>query len=328
MKKIICCLVILSLVLRSYSQTGKQRIFVLTDISTMTADKGEPDDTQSMIRLLMYGDIFDFEGFGATYTSHGDTVHPEYLEQLFDLYGKSLDQLKKYGDYPDAASLKDRVWAGSISIGTENIGAGHNTALSDNLAAAIMQPSDRQLWILVWGGSVDLAQALWQIREKGDSSSLGNVNIYAIGDQYDKCGDWIREHYPSLHYITNYYSFRGMYRTGDASLCSKEWVESNIKSIDAPLAQAYPIYEGGDPFGHVQGIKEGDSPSFLYLVDHRWGGVFRQEPGTMHFSDRSLGDTAKLAGNISRFRKDFQEDFAQRLKHLKGSPPLCQNPGQ
>lgn len=273
----------------------KVHVFVLTDISTMTADKGEPDDTQSMIRLLMYGDKFDFVGFGATYTSHGKEVHPEYLRQLFDIYGKSQDVLKKYGDYPDAATLKERVWAGSPIIGVENIGQGHDTELSEHLAAAMKQSTSSGLWILVWGGSTDLAQALWQLRQEGDTTCLRNVNVYAIGDQYDKCGPWIRTNFPSLHYITNYKAFRGMYRTGDESLCSKEWVEKNVKTVDAPLAQAYPIYKGNDPYGRVSGIKEGDTPSFLYLIDHRWGG-----------------------DSISHYRKDYQKDFAKRLRRLTG----------
>ena len=48
----------------------KIRLLVLTDISTLCAEAGEPDDTQSLIRLLLYSDCFEIEGLAATYTGH------------------------------------------------------------------------------------------------------------------------------------------------------------------------------------------------------------------------------------------------------------------
>lgn len=173
---------------------------------------------------------------------------------------------------------------------------------------------------MVWGGSLDLAQALWKLERdlsKGElQKCIRNLHVLAIDDQYDTCGPWIRKRFPKLHYITNYCSFRGMYRFGNESLSSKEWVERNIKSIDAPLADLYPVYQGGDPWGKVSGVKEGDTPSFLYLLHKRWGGKFYRIKGTNHYEDGNKKDVHRLAENIAKYRNEFQKDFAERMKRL------------
>ena len=69
--------------------------------------------------------------------------------------------------------------------------------------------------------------------------------------------------------ITQRRAYRGMYRGGEASLVSPEWVEANIHGHGA-LGDLYPNYRGGDiwsgTLGPVRGIKEGDTPSFLSLI--------------------------------------------------------------
>ena len=43
---------------------GRQRVFVLTDISN------EPDDEQSMVRFLVYANEYDVDGLVATTSTH------------------------------------------------------------------------------------------------------------------------------------------------------------------------------------------------------------------------------------------------------------------
>lgn len=326
--QIILFLLLLSQVVMGGERT---RVYILTDISTLSAEVGEPDDTQSMIRLLMYADEFDFEGFGATYTSHDQNVHPELLMKLFKIYEKSERQLQRYGDYPTSAELVCKVKQGASCKGLQYVGEDYDTELSDDLIRAMSQKSDQTLWILIWGGSLDLAQALWRMQQTFSlyelDAILQQVRIYAIGDQYDECGPWIRENFKNLFYITNYYSFRGVYRTGNTKLVSSEWVQENIQCIAAPLAQLYPMYDGGDPWGKVEGVKEGDTPSFLYLLKESpnnpenpqkggWGGQFHSIEGTRHFVDTEQKEHGKVALAISKYRRKFQKSFATRLKRL------------
>lgn len=70
---------------------------------------------------------------------------------------------------------------------------------------------------------------------------------------YHTDGEWIRENFKELFFILNNGAFRGMYREGDTSLASYEWVEKHILSNPSPLAQLYPNYRGGDPWGNVGG---------------------------------------------------------------------------
>lgn len=184
------------------------------------------------------------------------------------------------------------------------------------------------MWILIWGGQLDLAQALWKIQNTMPEDKAQNLiaaaRVYAIADQYDECGPWIRSNFKDLFYIVNQVSFRGMYRGGDSTLVSKDWVDKNIKSNPAPLAQLYPNYKGGDPWGKVTGIKEGDSPSVLYLLNGNpekpmsgcWGGTFSLIEGTNHYTDGKKSDFPLHTESVYKWRSDFQSDFLKRLAWL------------
>ena len=45
-----------------HMDNSRRRALVLTDISTLDASHGEPDDTQSMVRLFLYANELDVEG--------------------------------------------------------------------------------------------------------------------------------------------------------------------------------------------------------------------------------------------------------------------------
>ena len=196
------------------------------------------------------------------------------------------------------------------------------------------RPDPRPVWVVIWGGSADLAQALWRVRRDRTpeelSRFLSKLRVHAIGDQ-DSTGPWIREQFPGLFMITQRRAYRGMYRGGDASLVSSEWVETHIHGHGA-LGDLYPNYRGGDiwsgTLGQVRGIKEGDTPSFLSLVpnglsdpDHpwlgSWGGRFRGEGHQLtDIPDTDIdtkGDPDPRMSSVYRWRPAFQADFAARL---------------
>ena len=188
--------------------------------------------------------------------------------------------------------------------------------------------------MVIWGGSADLAQALWRVRRDRKPEELSRfiarLRVHAIGDQ-DSTGPWIREQFPGLFMITQRRAYRGMYRGGDASLVSSEWVETNIHGHGA-LGDLYPNYRGGDiwsgTLGPVRGIKEGDTPSFLSLVPNglsdpahpwlgSWGGRFAGEGNQLtDIPDHDIdtkGDPDPRMSSVYRWRAAFQADFAARL---------------
>src|SRR5512142_3403541 len=72
----------------------KPRIIVLTDLSPSTV---EPDDMESMIRLLVHADLFEIEGLVATtgWSNSGGQEHPDLINNVIDAYEKDLPNLKK-----------------------------------------------------------------------------------------------------------------------------------------------------------------------------------------------------------------------------------------
>ncbi|MFO0954273.1 MAG: DUF1593 domain-containing protein [Isosphaeraceae bacterium] len=65
------------------------RLVVLTDIGSLTAGVGEPDDGQSLIRLMLYSNDFQVEGLIASSNlGHGRRCRPELIRQVVDAYAR------------------------------------------------------------------------------------------------------------------------------------------------------------------------------------------------------------------------------------------------
>ncbi len=316
------------------------RLLVLTDISTLTASKGEPDDTQSLVRLMLYANDIRLEGLVATYTPHTGGVNPEYLHAVVDAFGAVRDSLAAHDPrYPRTEELRRMCAAGSARPGLDEVGEGKDTQGSA-LIIDRTDASERPLWIAAWGGVTELAQALWRVRASRPEAEYkrfaAKLRVYAIGDQYDNSGPWIRDACPEVFYIIARHAYRGMYRLGDTVTCAPEWLEKAIKGRGA-LSDAYPIYDGGDAFGDflgpTKGLKEGDTPSFLHLIPNGlsdpehpdqggWGGRFERVPGTNVFTDAcdSVGEARDEWASVYRHRPDFQADFAARMNWCVQAP--------
>ena len=323
------------------SPPERPRLIVLTDISSVSAGVAEPDDGQSLIRLMLYANEFDIEGLIATSNlGHGQTTHPDLIREVVDAYQKVRPNLLQHDPrYPPAEALRDCIKAGQPVAGLKlpverSVGEGKDTEASNWIIAVVDRPDPRPVWVVIWGGSADLAHALWRVRRDRTPEELSRfvskLRVHAIGDQ-DSTGPWIREQFPGLFMITQRRAYRGMYRGGDPSLVSSEWVEANIHSHGS-LGDLYPNYNGGDiwsaKLGRVRGIKEGDTPSFLALVPNglfdperpwlgSWGGRFGGEgrrPADLADVDLpTSGDPDPRMSSVYRWRPAFQADFAARM---------------
>lgn len=316
--------------------TEKTRLIVLTDISSINAGFKEPDDAQSFIRLLLYSNEFDIEGLIATYSAHWKEeggVKPEYLEKIIMEYRKVRDNLLLHDSrYPSHDYLLSCVKSGNPRCGLEEVGSGKDTEGSEWIISVVDRPDPRPVWIILWGGPTDLAQAIWKVQSERDPEQFAQfkskMRVYSIGDQYDRTGPWIRQNHPDIFYITSYRAMRGMYRGGDTSLVSPEWLKSNLCINHGPLGAIYPIYDGGDIFspriGKVEGVKEGDTPSFLYLIPNGlsdpmkpsrggWGGRFFGT-GNQFFDamDTCNEETDEMA-SVYKWRHAYQADFQARM---------------
>ncbi|CAG8021997.1 unnamed protein product [Penicillium olsonii] len=312
----------------------KPRLFLLSDIDN------EPDDAQSLVRLLLYSNEFRIEGLVAT-TSFwlNDTTRPDHMEDIVRGYEKSLPNLKVHASgWPEPSRLLKLIKSGSTLYGMDGVGEGHNSEGSNLLIDAV-DSSDEPLWVPVWGGANTLAQALWQVNATRSDIDhfVSKLRVYSISDQ-DNAGPWIRRHWPDLFYIASvhainrygnaawggmsgddYYHFPN---NADKEVISPTWIEKNIQI--GPLGGRYPSSEF---------IMEGDSPSLLYMIPNglsdpehpewgSWGG--RYDPvvwGEGHFAD-SIDilvdqDGRTMMGSqvtIWRWRTAFQNDFKARMQ--------------
>jgi hypothetical protein len=138
----------------------KHRLIVLTDI------ENEPDDGESIVRLLLYSNVIDIEGIIATTSVHmKNIVAPESILMAVDAYEKVLPNLllHQYG-WSEADYLRSIVKKGLPKYGMTAVGKGCDSEGSELIINALKKDDSRPLWISVWGGVNTLAQALWKIK--------------------------------------------------------------------------------------------------------------------------------------------------------------------
>ncbi|WP_297088125.1 DUF1593 domain-containing protein [uncultured Draconibacterium sp.] len=266
------------------------RLLILTDIGD------DPDDEQSLIRLLVYANKFQIEGFITelwwkdTHNGrHGQMTaesQMKLLHHILDRYEKVRSNLEKHElGYPTAKSLHDVVKRGKVGIQMtlsapkgdpmQWIGSGQDTEGSDFIIDIVDRDDPRPVDICVWGGTADLAQALLKVREERTPAEveqfISKIRVHAISDQ-DDTGPWIRENFPNLFFILDHdpngdkweSCYRGMFYGGDQSLTTLDWINENIRTNHGYLGEYYPPKTNTNKNPHGA-LKEGDTPSWFYF---------------------------------------------------------------
>jgi hypothetical protein len=253
------------------------RLVVLTDIGA------DPDDTQSLIRLLLYSNEIDIEGLIATTSVWRKTnPAPELIHEVIEKYGEVYPTLKQHAPgFPTKKALQSLVKKGSSVYGMLGVGEGKDSEGSDWIIRMLEKDDVRPLWISVWGGVNTLAQALYKIRETRTEEEaarlIGKLRVYTISDQ-DDSGIWIRREFPDLFYIVSPGDYGRSTWTaisrpfeGFEDYGGNSWVADNIQQGHGPLGAHYPDV--------VWGL-EGDTPAYLSLIPNglnapehpNWGG--------------------------------------------------------
>jgi hypothetical protein len=245
-------------------QQEKHRLIVLSDI------EADPDDSQTLIRLLLYSNQIDIEGLIATTSVHQKSrVAPETIRKIIDGYNKVQPNLLKHEPgYPTAQSLMSVVKQGLPVYGMEGVGKGKDSEGSAWIIRALEKDDNRSVWISVWGGSNCLAQALWKIRDtKSDVEAkrlISKLKVYTISDQ-DDTGYWLRKNFPDLFYIVSpgnygtstWVAISQVVKGANNEVISNNWLTENIQQGHGPLGALYPDVAYG---------MEGDTPSWLMLI--------------------------------------------------------------
>ncbi|WP_425235388.1 nucleoside hydrolase-like domain-containing protein [Ulvibacterium sp.] len=268
---VLSCLTIISCAPKKEKQkTVKPRILISTDIGGT-----DPDDNQSMIHFLMYSDQFDTEGLVSS-PSYGFGTKQDILETIA-LYEKDLSKLKKYSDeFPSADSLRFVTKQGRKGA-APYVGYATSTEGSDWIIKCAKEESERVLWVLVWGGLEDLAQALHDAPEIASA-----IKVYWIGGPNKKWSTnsymYIVEHFPNLWFIEANATYRGFFSKSNVpdSLLNENYYDNYIQE-SGHLGESFKEYYDGN-------IKMGDTPSLLYVMngepdnplDDSWGGSFEK----------------------------------------------------
>ncbi len=332
--------------------TDKPRVIVLTDI------ENEPDDAMSLVRFLLYSNQFDVAGLVATTSVHQPNKIADWrIKEILNAYQQVQPNLVKHeSGYPTYDQLLRVVKRGNPVYGMTGVGNNQDSEGSDWIISVLKQEDPRPVWVTVWGGANCLAQALHKIQrtEPRDIAEklYQKLRVYTISDQ-DNSGPWIRENFPNIFYIVSpgvwkdnhdgyfYATWAGIggerhynFASGaNTEIVDNAWVDENIQQNHGPLGEQYP---------DIEYIMEGDSPSFMFLINNGlnqpehpnfggWGGRYElYQPFTQRwFSDpetrpiwtnavdKVMGNDGKFYANnqatIWRWREHYQRDFAARM---------------
>ena len=331
----------------------KVRLVVLTDI------ENEPDDAQSMVRLLSYANHFEIEGLIATTSIWMQNKVADWrIHEIVDAYGKVRNNLETHeSGYPTPQYLKGLIKKGRSEFGMDGVGEGKDSEGSDWLIKVLEKDSEKPIWISVWGGANVLAQALWRMERTKSPAELNRIiqkmRVYTISDQ-DNSGPWIRKGFPGLFYIVSpgyqengggqYHfatwsgisgdKFHGRFDGPDFKLVDNPWLDENIRKGHGPLGAEHP---------HTEYLMEGDTPSFLGLINNGlnepehpnyggWGGRYElyiplykkymygpeTRPIWTNATDEVFSKVTRRHhtsnhATIWRWRQAYQHDFAARI---------------
>lgn len=321
----------------------KPRVFIVSDISN------EPDDAESLVRYLLYSNEFDTRGLVATTSTWmRKVVHPEDMEKIVRAYAQVVDNLNAHvhpdNPYPSAEYLLSIIKSGPSLYGKEALKDGVPLSEGAQLLIKRLDESDEPLWLLCWGGINVLAQALQHVRRERPASEVtrfcAKLRVYTISDQ-DDTGLWIRLNFPDVFYICSVHGW-GEYGSAawtavsgdvlhdfdaggpDVTKVTRDWLKEHIQI--GPLGKAYPTYAF---------IMEGDTPTFLYLIQNglgspehphwgSWGGRYSLVDlggAAKHYSDATDKVTGKDGRTyhsnhapIWRWRDHYQDSFAARMQ--------------
>lgn len=272
--------------------SNKLRLIVLTDIGPYN---GEPDDAESLIRLMLYSNQIDIEAIIPTplWVAHSvDETSYQRVVAAVHAYGQVRSNLAVHASgYPTEQFLLDRVRHGTTNWNMVSVGAGKSNEGSSFIISIVDNTNDsRHVWIATWTGLTTLAQALYDVRATRNQAEVdaftSRITVYDI-DAQDNCGAWIMHNFPRVKFLCSDCQFWGVSTAkdgngeivGDAGSFSDLWVYTNVMTC-GPLGAAYPhrVYD-----------YETDSPSLLYMIingltdpDEQnwggWGGRFSEYP--------------------------------------------------
>jgi cellulose-binding protein len=311
---------------RSAQPPPPLRVMIETDAG------GDPDDEQSLVRFLLYGNEWDVEGIIATRAAarDGENLNPQrtglgIVTAMLDAYAQCHANLVKHDPrYPDPGRLR-RVTVAGYADRRDGV---------DLIRAAVDRDDPRPLWFCNWGtddgsGPSNLRRALNEVlRERGPAGYAKFKNRLRLSSDDKFAGHttsidppfplWVDTFHPEVDRKRWYHRFSAITATAGGFD-----VERDVRHGHGPLGALYPTNTT-----HPQ--KEGDSMTFLYLVptgmndvdEPTWGswagryGLNPAFPKRRYYradqQDTWRGSTSR-DNTLARWAEHLQNDFRARL---------------
>ena len=331
----------------------KPRLVVCTDIAPADI---EPDDNESMVRLMAYADMFEIEALITTVGWNCDPYPLEwsqYLYRVITAYAKDVPNLMKrsgqkkflplkdengsqqMGYWPSAEYLTSRAVMGSMYGGIRSIGETNDSPGSELLIQLADEDDPRPIYVAAWGGANTLAQAIWRVKQTRTYDEVvkfvRKFRLFTITDQdmdyahrMDRARSshmWLRQEFKDdLQFVWDEGAWQEQCELG-----KRHWGQhkNHIQGKGA-LGREYPDYKWG---------VEGDTPSFLYVMPN--GLNDPEDPrqaGWAGYHERGLcADSLTTAwtswqepvrsisvGYKTRFYPDELNDFMARMQWADG----------
>lgn len=301
----------------------RTRMIVTTDIGG-----SDPDDTQSLVHLMVMLNDIDLEGI---ISQHAWVPYGKGATDVIETVVRGYEQvwpnlIKHDSRYPSADDVRKLVKEGQPVAAMAGVGEGKDTEGSEWIIRMVDRKDKRPVWIAAWSGMNTLAQALWKVRATRSAKELeafvSKIRVYDVLGQ-DDAGAWIVKNFPQLIYIRN----KEVYGWPNEDT----WYKKHVQDV-GPLGKAFP---------NRIWATEGDTPSFLYCIDNGlnspehidyggWGGRFsltkKENIESMDWVKRSKLDEMQYAPYLmypasgernralTRWKEDIHNDFKARMQ--------------
>ena len=286
----------------------------------------------------------------------------QWIYDYLDDYEAVYDNLKSHDEnYPEPDYLRSVTKIGNITNQGE---MDEVTEGSEFLVDLFLDDDTQPLYVQTWGGTNTTARALKTIEEKyKDTDEWETIQqkiydklvLYIILNQDDSYADYIAVNWPELKIINDrsnfwHFAYAWQFHSDELNTTLKaDWCYENLVKDKGPLMENYALMGDGK---HLEGeleaeqrgsaaylennpnyqkydfISEGDSPSFLYLIDNGlrsledptyggWGGRFGVASNNLYINNVLDYDvyTNQYESQyaLSRWFDDIQNDFAARV---------------
>ncbi|WP_462411431.1 DUF1593 domain-containing protein [Neobacillus sp. Marseille-QA0830] len=292
----------------------------------------------------------------------------EWLTNYLNAYKEAYPNLIKHAKgFPSAEYLRSVTKIGNISSPGEMEKV---TDGSEFLKKLFLDKDDSDLYVQTWGGTNTTARALKSIQEEYENTPQwadikkrvsDKLVIYIILNQDTSYESYIAQNWPGIRIIndrSNFWHFAYAWTSNPSQVNSRlqgAWNYENIQHGHGTLMDLYALMGDGKilagelpneqrgsedylnshtQYNRYDFISEGDSPSFLYLVDNGlrsmenpsyggWGGRFGEVNNNL--SQNTVLDFDPYKNryeseySLMRWFDDMQDDFAARADWVTAS---------